>query len=61
MEHMLLICLPKEIVTAIMFYKNVKAMVHSLDVDNNFFDIVSGVLLVFSMFFRAITLHFWLI
>ena len=37
--------LPKETVTAMMMlYKNMKAIVHSLDGDANFFDIVAGVL-----------------
>ena len=46
MEQILLAYgLPKQIVTAIMmFYKNMKAIVHSHNGDTSFFNIVAGVL-----------------
>ena len=45
MEQVLLAYgLPKEIIIIMMLYKNMKAIVHSLDGDTNVFSIVTGVL-----------------
>ena len=46
MEQILLAYdLPKEtVITMIMLYKNMKAMIHSLDADTNFFEVVAGFL-----------------
>ena len=46
MEQILLAYgLPKQtVITIMMLYKNMKAIVYSIDGDSNFFDIVTGVL-----------------